>query len=398
MKEYNLLTKQLLAEGYSIDNYPDYVRISSGQLSGDDPLNNLYGGFVYIRKYSDGFVYKTGCGKYVMGSGVINNMSCMGVNWTHENDCPVIRCPYDKPDCELNDKRLHGTMGGALCTQCYCVCHRTAEPYDFENSIEKANKERSDEMERKYEEYSKEHNGRVCRNHMFYSERVREWHMDYEPKRCVTACYSQGYCPILGKQLSRKRGNVYYDLKKSGIRHDGTLWDGEPWTHITKGIRYFKNPCSIDICEAFIRVSSDEILEDYQVNHSWETLYDPSIKVEVLNIRAESKPSRDLMQDLEDIKAGIEITHDSDNIKREKENKHIKRQKAYEKRIQKLEKKLLKVGYENLEDSSLDKIHADKWLTRERIRELEEIRQQKIKERLEMPVQLSLFDLWKGDV
>ena len=98
------------------------------------------------------------------------------------------------------------------------------------------------------------------------------------------------------------------------------------------------------------------------------------------------------MQDLEDIKAGVEITHDSDNIKHDKESKHAKRQQAYEKRIQKLEKKILEVGYENLKDSSLDKIHADKWLTRERIRELEEVRQQKIREEREKPVQMSLFD------
>lgn len=128
------------------------------------------------------------------------------------------------------------------------------------------------------------------------------------------------------------------------------------------------------------------------MNNSWEALHDPSIKVEVLNIRAESKPSRDLMQDLEDIKAGIEITHDSDTIAREKEYKRTKCQQAYEKRIQKLEKKILEVGYENLEDYSLDKIHADKWLTNERIMELEETRQQRIREEHEKPVQMSLFD------
>lgn len=392
MKEYNVLTQQLLAAGYTIENYPDYVRIGNGMLSGDDPLNNLYGGFEYKRKYLDEFVYKTGCGKYVMGSKVIDNMSYMGIYWSHENDCPVIRCPYDKPDCDLNDERLHGTFSSGLSIQCWCVCHRTEEPFDYESSIEKANKERSDERERKYEEFSIAHNGRVCRNHMVYNEQTREWHMAYKPERCAHVCYSKEFCPIFGRQLSKKRGNVYYDLKKSGIRHDGTLWDGEPWTHITKGIRYFKSPCSIDICEAFVKVSSDEILKNYQMNNSWETFHDPSIKVEVLNIRAESKPSRDLMQDLEDIKAGVEITHDSDNIKREKEYKHAKRQQAYEKRIQKLEKKILEVGYENLKDSSLDKIHADKWLTNERIRELEEVRQQKIREEREKPVQMSLFD------
>lgn len=214
MKEYNALTQQLLAAGYTAENFPDHVKICTSRFPGDDPLYNLSGGFVYIRKYSDEFVYKTGCGKYVMGSKVIDNMSYMGVEWSHENDCPVIRCPYDKPDCRLNDERLHGIFGGGLCIQCWCVCHRTEEAYNYENSIEKANKERSDEMERKYEDFSKAHNGRVCRNHMFFNERIREWNMDYKPERCTHVCYSRDYCPIFGRQLSKKRGNVYYNLKK----------------------------------------------------------------------------------------------------------------------------------------------------------------------------------------
>lgn len=50
-------------------------------------------------------------------------------------------------------------------------------------------------------------------------------------------------------------------------------------------------------------------------------------------------------------------------------------------------------GYDSLEEHSLDKIHADKWLTPERIKELEELRRQKIKAKQEQPVQLNLFGL-----
>ena len=42
---------------------------------------------------------------------------------------------------------------------------------------------------------------------------------------------------------------------------------------------------------------------------------------------------------------------------------------------------------------SADRVHADKWLTPERLDELEQIRKQKIKEEQEKPVQLSLFDM-----
>ena len=400
MSKYNLLTKRLLAEGYAADNYPkDKVHIAGGyHTASTGPLDNVYGGFEYNRVYSDNFLYKTGCGMYVKGSNVLTHMGYMGEEWCHENDNPVVRCPYDKAECPLNDKRLHGIFGGGLCIQCWCACLKTDEAYDYEHSFEKANQDRKDEERRKYQEYSDAHNGRVCQNHMYYNERTREWNMYYEPAKCASMCFAQnGYCPVLGRKLNKKRGNVYYDLKTSGIKKQTeaqrSLFDGERWTHIEKGMRVFKNPCSMDICEAFIKVQSDKILSDYKVNHSTEYLFDKSFKAEILNIRAESKPSRDLMQDLQDIRDGIEISHASDNEKQKKEAKKEKRKLAKQKNIERLEKKIIEVGYENLVEYSVDRVHADKWLTPERLEELEQIRQQKIKEEQEKPVQLSLFDM-----
>lgn len=116
-------------------------------------------------------------------------------------------------------------------------------------------------------------------------------------------------------------------------------------------------------------------------------------KVEVTNIRAEQRESRDLMQDLQDINDGIEIVHASDQKKREKDQKKARRQTAAEKRIQKLEKKLIDIGYENLPETSLDRVHADKWFDPDRLEELAEMRKRKLKEEQERPVQLSLFDM-----
>lgn len=400
MSKYNLLTQRLLAEGYTADNYPkDKVHIAGGyHTASTGPLDNVYGGFEYNRVYCDNFLYKTGCGMYVKGSNVLTHMGYMGEEWCHENDNPVVRCPYDKAECPLNDNRLHGIFGGGNCIQCWCACHKTDTPYDYEHSFEKAEKDRKDEERRKYQEYSDAHNGRVCQNHMYYNERTREWNMFYEPAQCASMCFAQnGYCPVLGRKLNKKRGNVYYDLKTSGIKKQTeaqhSLFEGERWTHIEKGMRVFKNPCSMDICEAFIKVQSDKILSDYKVNHSTEYLFDKSFKAEILNIRAESKPSRDLMQDLQDIRDGIEISHASDNEKQKKEAKKEKRKLAKQKNIDRLEKKIIEVGYENLVEYSVDRVHADKWLTPERLDELEQIRKQKIKEEQEKPVQLSLFDM-----
>ena len=169
-----------------------------------------------------------------------------------------------------------------------------------------------------------------------------------------------------------------------------------PANHRPEGNRYFDHPVSMDICNSFVRLSKDEVTRKVQMKYHRELFFAEHFgrmfSVEVMNIRAETKESRDLLQDLEDIKNGIQIQHASDNIRDEKERKKARRQQAYEKRIQRLEKKILEVGYENLADYSIDKVHADKWLTDERIRELEEMRQQKINEEQEKPVQMSLFD------
>lgn len=395
-KEYNELTKRLLADGYTVNHYPDHVQICTSRLPGNDPLNNLAGGFEYKRYYSDQIVYKTGCGKYIMGKNVLGNLSYI-VEWSHENDNPVFRCPYDKPECQYNDPRLYGTHGGGLCIQCWCTCHRTDESYDYENSIEKANAEREEERKQKYEEYSRAHNGRICRNHMFYDERTRTWSLKYDPTRCASMCYSQnGYCPILGRRLSKKRGNVYYDLKESGAvkKNDDQIgfFDQERWKVVTKGIRFLKKPCSMDICEAIVNTQADKIHDNYAINHSSMKLMDETYIWEIYNIRAESKPSRDLIQDLQDLKEGIPIIFEDDMIKKRKADAKEKQQKNKQKAIDRLEKKLIEVGYTNLPDTSIDRVHVDKWLDPERLEELENIRQQKIKEEQEKPVQLSLFD------
>lgn len=399
MRKYNKLTERLLEQGYTADDYPkDKVHIAGGCYSRNgNPLDNIYGGFEYNRIYCHEFIYKTGCGIHVVGKNVISDMGFCGEEWCHENDNPVIRCPYDKPNCSMNDERLHGTHGGGTCIQCFCVCHKTEEPYDYENSFEKAEKGRQEEKKQKYQEYSDAHAGRICNRHMNYNERTREWNMHYEPYLCAKMCFSQNnYCPILGRELSKKRGNVYYDLKRSGVIKQSdaqmSLFDEKEWTHIEKGIRVFDKPCSMDICESFVRVQSDKISRDYKINHSREYLFDKSLKVEIQNIRAESKPSRDLMQDLQDIQAGITITHASDLEKRRKEQKKEQRIQAKENRIEKLEKKLIMIGYKNLEPYSIDRVHADKWLSKERIAELEKIWRDKNQE--VEPRQLTLEEVF----
>ena len=51
----------------------------------------------------------------------------------------------------------------------------------------------------------------------------------------------------------------------------------------------------------------------------------------------------------------------------------------------------MEIGYENLNPHSLDRIHADKWFGEERLKELGKLREQRLREEQNKPVQLSLF-------
>lgn len=406
MTEYNELTKVLLAAGYDAETFPkDKVRIPhGGSRTPDMPLDNYYGGFEYNRAYSNTLIFRTGCGKFVYGKNVLSGMGYQGIEWCLENYNPVVRCPYDRPDCPDNDPLLHGTMGGGLCIQCWCVCHPTDAPYDYDNSFEKLEEERQKERKQKYLEYEAAHNGRICPHHMYYDERTKTWELKYDPGDCARLKCT-GMCPILGRELDRKKGNVYYDVKSTFRRYDldGTLFEGQVDTTLKKGIRKFKFPVSMDICRNYVKLCKEDlirevILNDYHSELFFAKYHGRQFGVEILNIRAEQRESRDLAQDLEDIKNGIKVQHVSDREKADKKLKSQRRQKNKEAKIARLEKKLLEIGYHNLEPPSLDRIHADKWLGEQRIEELEALRQQKLLKQDEEPKQLSLSDLLETEV
>ncbi len=197
-----------------------------------------------------------------------------------------------------------------------------------------------------------------------------------------------------------RKGNVFYDVRESGRDYslDGTLFEGQRFTAVKKGKRVFERTVSMDICKRYVQLCKNDLVQFVKLNQYHDKLffakwYGREYSVEITNIRAAQREARDLMQDLEDIRAGITVVHESDAKKRASEEKKERRRSAKEKKIRKLEGKILETGYGSLEPHSLDRIHADKWLGMERIRELEEMREKKQLEKKNSPVQLSLFGL-----
>ena len=178
---------------------------------------------------------------------------------------------------------------------------------------------------------------------------------------------------------------------------DGTLFEGQVDVSSQKGKRALDHPVSMDICRNYARICEEEIHWKVKMAYHSEIFLSErngshDFSVEVLNIRAERRESRDLIQDLIDISEGIQVTHASDLDVAKKSERSEKRKQRQQKKILRLEEKLLKVGYENLPEFGCDRIHADQWLGEERIQEIELQRQRRLREEREKPVQM-IFDL-----
>lgn len=373
MKELNLLTKRLLGEGYTKENHPDYVR----------DFNEYYGGFEYTLKAIQPMVFITPCGLLVKGSNFLNgHMSLMGVDWTVENDCPTILCPYFKKEPCLKNHELLRQCNIATCIRSerlvYCACKRTNQPYDYNFSIEKAHNDVWREAETLFNEFKQRRDGRACHQQCSYNRTTKTWQMHYDVQQCAHSGCT--YCDILQKDLSPKRGNVFYDLKTTCTVKGFGLIPDEKATSISKGHKLLTKSASITICEEIARTCKKRIRDRCMLNRHSDFFQDPSLEIEILNLRAERKESRDLLQDLDDIKAGFKVTHISDQKKAAAEAKRSRRTKSKEARIKKLERLLSEKGYENLD--GIDKIRIDKYIEPAR---MEEIMKQ------ETPEQISLF-------
>ena len=389
----NLLTRGLLAAGYTVEDHPHYT-VLKDNYGGGKSMDNYHGGFTFERKWIREQTFRTCCGLLCKGRQCQSGLSCRDISWTFENDRATVCCPYEKPDCSFRHRYLQRNPS----TRFWCEVHMTAEEYRYEGSVEELQKLHEEEIQEKGMEFSRQRGGRVCREHMIFDRDTQEWQMHYDPYRCGERRCG-GLCPILGHELDEKKGNVFYDLKIRCQRSDldGTLFEGQVDTSIIRGRKLFSHPVSMDICRVCVKLCQERIGRDVRLEYSRQLsnaeYYGKEFSVEVLDIRAERRESRDLVQDLEDIRSGIQVVHASDMEKLEENAKKERREKTQEAAIKRLEKKLLKDGYGSLKEFSLDKRHADRWLGEERIAQLERQRNEMEKERREQPVQISLSDL-----
>lgn len=356
-----------------------------------------------IEKYSDYFkkTYKSPCGVFVEGINTNNGLSWLGTDYGFENDNPWMLCPKKCANCKLREEPFASEGDGVL--KLFCIVHPTDETYDYEHSFEGIKKLKDDELNRKKISFSLEKNGRICDNHMHFNVESQEYEFNYSPSMCASGgCSAQngGICPVLGRQLTKDKGNVYYDLHIYGRDYskDGTLFEGEQFHDVIKGIQLYDKPINLDIANLIAKLETDHIrftarYNRKEVNSMWAFLGERGERdyhIEVKNIRAEKKVTRDFEQDLEDIDNGIRVYHDFDERRKKKEEKSQKRKEALEKRKLAIYKKISKNGWDTLDYINKNKAH--KLLDTSEIKQAITEHAESIKYDNEKPKQMSIFD------
>ena len=382
-EKYNLVTQELLLAGYCAEHHPDYVVIPAGRC-GASPLDNTDGGFVYSRKYLEKAVFVTGCGLSVRYRECIGRLDYMDRMFCAENDNVIVKCPKYKKVCADNDPLLSSESNYL----CFCVCHMASD-YTYEKSIQHLTEEADQLKEERFEKFKARHKNRICLHHMQYDYKKQEWSMNYNPLVCVSTCDPGDYCSLRGKQLSAQKGNVFYDVKVSTLRKDGTLFDGESVTSIIKGKKFLKKQASLDICKAVIKMNTKDIIQkEWENGYSRLALTDPDLKLEILNVRSAARVHRNKEQDLLEQKEGIQICYESDMQKAVRREK----QKQKEKRLQRIQRKVQTKGLDALTDA--EKRFVGKRMTKEQIEQLEWQKSQTLKVMKE-DQQLSLLEYEK---
>lgn len=215
----------------------------------------------------------------------------MGIDWIPENNNPVITCPLRPDYCDkrFSDDILGDAHGGGLTKIFQCDLRLTDKPYDYEKSIEKLKKDIEHELLLKREAYYKQKHNHVCTWHLNYNDWDRQYHQRYDPLVCARYCQNKGKtCDLTGREVSKKRGNVFYDMKVTQVKHSGDLFDGQEIVTIRRNIRFLEHPTSITICNEIAKRCRRDIEDHVRMKQNGEAF-------EIMNIRAEQRESRTMI-------------------------------------------------------------------------------------------------------
>ena len=270
-----------------------------------------------------------------------------------------------------------------------CACHQTARPYTYEGSVDEVHDRVWKEAGERWELFKAQHKGRVCRHQSRYGRTTKTWKAFYDPMDCAGLGFCT-YCDVLEKELDTRKGNVFYDLRKSWTVKGEGLFPDQRKTVLEKGRKLLSSTVSLTLCEAIVKYSRRRVEERVGSEFHRALFFDKSLEIEVINLRAARVDTRDILQDLKDVANGIEVIHAADSLKAAKAQKRARRAAAKAQKIRKAEKMGRAHGWDALED--IWKRRVEKLLDDDRIDELTQLHRagQLTPAQTSMP-QLSIF-------
>lgn len=315
MRELNALTKHLLSLGYTKENPPP----------GYCQWNDYYGGWTYSYKQESNIIVEAPCGvisnsRYL---GYCSQVGYGGINWCLENDNALMRCPYNKKNCELNDPIVRNSEWAG---RCWCKVKITHRAFDYELSAEKIEARNKEAYEDKVKRFA-ESQVWFCREHLSYDKYNDKFELEFNPMSCIG--HWCPYCEMRGRELTAEKGNVFYDVKETRVIDRGDLLGEEVKVTVTKGERLFEKAENLDKCKAI--ATRPDLVRDKVIQRGrrssdlfFAQYHGLKYKIEILNVRAEKRESRDLEKDLADISEGVAVFHASDLLELKKQAKRTR--------------------------------------------------------------------------
>lgn len=334
----NLLTEQLKAAGC---DPKDSSTWPEGVYSGDGEH------FLYKWDWKYSKVWQAPCGLQTKGHGWSwGDIHAEGRYFCDENDNPLFQCPFPGRQCEHRKKDFPPGIN--------CEFHHVPDAlYDEEKEIRTIEKERYAKLATVREKDLKDHPG--------YEQPCMGMKVDFGPDgeeriRYVwrlSNCMScrNTICPARGwKPRDIRKANIFYDLymekteeigmasfTEKTMRKGIALFDKAiPWTDAEFALAIWKRNPDSPILPAGMAYKMQNFArpgmgrtEDYFLTHHGE--YDGkryTLHTEIRNLRVAKMDQKDMLADLQAIRDGIEVIHDSDLKKAAKQQKSDQKAQA----------------------------------------------------------------------
>ena len=334
----NLLTEELKKQGCRPEDsstWPEDVFSSDGKR------------FLYRMDWVYVKYWEAPCGMQTKDHGQWwGELHAEGQYFCGENGNPLFGCPWPKKPCPHRKERFPGSIN--------CQFHRIPpEAYDEGREIQKIEQERIRKIATVRDRDLRTHEGyvNVCQGMEIYTdaegnEKIRyKWRMSNCQHCMNTVCPARGWAP-----RNIQKANIYYDVYMEREEENGLV--PIVTKKLYKGLRVFDKPIAWTDAEFALKIWQKDpgsvVLptvmrsrlegydrhmmgrnEDYFLVHHGE--YDGKryvLRSEMRNMRVDRQEQKDMLADLQAIREGIEVIHDSDLRKAAETQKSESRKQA----------------------------------------------------------------------